>query len=174
MNAEGWYADPFGKHEGRWFSDGNPTVLVRDGSVESHDEPPGTEFDQPLIPAADTEGAEGMDLLRADSDGNPGGVPGDGAFQAFGASGGSFTRRPPRAHESRTSRGRVVVWALVVAPAPPMASGVVRCEHQSQAALWRCRSDAKGRAGRFIQEDRWFRRTRGRLLNRQLRDQREY
>jgi hypothetical protein len=32
---EGWYTDPFGRHEARWLSDGSPTKLVRDGDAES-------------------------------------------------------------------------------------------------------------------------------------------
>jgi hypothetical protein len=88
--AEGWYHDPFGVHEARWFSDGAPTTLVRDGAVESHDEPPGTGFGLPLVPVSGTPAGNGADLLRADSRRRRG-VPGDGAFQAFGSSGGSFT-----------------------------------------------------------------------------------
>ena len=37
--AEGWYRDPYGVHEDRWFSDGQPTELVRDGGVETSDDP---------------------------------------------------------------------------------------------------------------------------------------
>jgi hypothetical protein len=37
---EGWYTDPFGRHEARWISSGRPTLLVRDGDVESHADPP--------------------------------------------------------------------------------------------------------------------------------------
>ncbi len=37
---EGWFTDPFGRHEARWFSAGSPTSLVRDGGTESRDEPP--------------------------------------------------------------------------------------------------------------------------------------
>ena len=37
---EGWFTDPFGRHEARWLSKGKPTKLVRDGSVESYDDPP--------------------------------------------------------------------------------------------------------------------------------------
>jgi hypothetical protein len=37
---EGWSADPFGRHEVRWISSGVPTSLVRDGQIESHDDPP--------------------------------------------------------------------------------------------------------------------------------------
>lgn len=39
-NLEGWFTDPFGRHEARWLSDGTPTSLVRDGDVEGHDDPP--------------------------------------------------------------------------------------------------------------------------------------
>jgi hypothetical protein len=39
-SLEGWYTDPFGRHEARWISSGRPTLLVRDGDVESHDDPP--------------------------------------------------------------------------------------------------------------------------------------
>jgi hypothetical protein len=35
--AEGWYRDPSGSHEQRWFSAGKPTDLIRDGAVEGHD-----------------------------------------------------------------------------------------------------------------------------------------
>jgi hypothetical protein len=35
--AVGWFPDPFGRHEIRWFSQGRPTSMVRDGNVESHD-----------------------------------------------------------------------------------------------------------------------------------------
>jgi hypothetical protein len=40
MEAEGWYYDPYGLHEERWYSDGTPTKLVRDAHVESFDAPP--------------------------------------------------------------------------------------------------------------------------------------
>lgn len=34
---EGWFTDPFQRHEARWMSQGNPTSLVRDGTVEGSD-----------------------------------------------------------------------------------------------------------------------------------------
>ncbi|HVM65139.1 MAG TPA: hypothetical protein VMU14_09785 [Acidimicrobiales bacterium] len=37
---EGWYLDPYGVHELRWFSAGKPTGLVRDGGVDGHEAPP--------------------------------------------------------------------------------------------------------------------------------------
>jgi hypothetical protein len=42
MDLQGWYADPFGRHEARYFSAGRPTKLVRDGQAEAFDEPSGT------------------------------------------------------------------------------------------------------------------------------------
>jgi hypothetical protein len=38
--AEGWYEDPHGVHAHRWFSQGTPTKLVRDTSVELYYLPP--------------------------------------------------------------------------------------------------------------------------------------
>jgi hypothetical protein len=37
---EGWYTDPYGTHEARWYSNDEPTALVRDGTTEGHDTPP--------------------------------------------------------------------------------------------------------------------------------------
>jgi hypothetical protein len=42
---QGWARDPFGLHESRYFSAGRPTKLVRDGGVESYDEPPSGSYD---------------------------------------------------------------------------------------------------------------------------------
>jgi hypothetical protein len=67
MNAEGWYQDPFSRHEARWISDGTPTALVRDGEVESQDPPPSATFDGELQPLAESEPPDGEDLLRADA-----------------------------------------------------------------------------------------------------------
>ena len=37
MPEEGWYSDPYRVHEQRWFSDGTPTILVRDRGTTSKD-----------------------------------------------------------------------------------------------------------------------------------------
>jgi|SRR5271166_3008438 len=65
---EGWYTDPFARHEARWLSEGKPTRLVRDGDVEADDEPP----DEPptavpvrIAAEADSSSAE-EDIRRAD------------------------------------------------------------------------------------------------------------
>ena len=39
-NLQGWQRDPFGQHEQRYFSQGQPTRLVRDGAVESYHDLP--------------------------------------------------------------------------------------------------------------------------------------
>ena len=39
-HEEGWYTDPFAWHDARWMSAGTPTKLVRDGDVESYEDPP--------------------------------------------------------------------------------------------------------------------------------------
>ena len=66
MSEEGWCTDPFRRHEHRWFSDGTPTSLVRDGSVESSDDPPATPYDGPLVRPVGTPAVDGGDLRRAD------------------------------------------------------------------------------------------------------------
>jgi hypothetical protein len=38
--VEGWFTDPFGRHEARWMSGDTPTDLVRDGRAEGHDPVP--------------------------------------------------------------------------------------------------------------------------------------
>ncbi len=36
----GWHVDPWLRHQARYFSEGKPTSLVRDGTYESTDPPP--------------------------------------------------------------------------------------------------------------------------------------
>jgi hypothetical protein len=64
--AEGWCEDPYGVHQHRWFSAGNPTSLVRDGGIETKDRPPDEPFDGPLVRAtSESEANSGSDLRRA-------------------------------------------------------------------------------------------------------------
>jgi hypothetical protein len=65
-DLEGWCTDPFGRHEARWLSAGTPTTLVRDGDVESYDEPPDEEptREAELI-EPDVGSIGGADLWRA-------------------------------------------------------------------------------------------------------------
>lgn len=51
MHEEGWYKDPYGLHMDRWYSDGKPTALVRDGDRELKDPAPESEPRMPLEPS---------------------------------------------------------------------------------------------------------------------------
>jgi len=66
VNEEGWYKDPYGRHEARWISDGTPSALVRDGEVESQDPPPDEPITVPMERAAEPARVDGSDLKRAD------------------------------------------------------------------------------------------------------------
>ncbi len=66
-SLEGWYTDPYARHEARWMSESTPTDLVRDGEVEGHDPVP----DGPFIVIPESVGEDprlngGQDLRRAD------------------------------------------------------------------------------------------------------------
>jgi hypothetical protein len=52
VDEEGLYRDPYGTHDDRWFSKGEPTKFVRDSGAESYDPPSGQIPPGPLIPAA--------------------------------------------------------------------------------------------------------------------------
>jgi hypothetical protein len=66
VRAEGWYRDPYKIHTDRWFSDGSPTNLVRDGDRESKDPPPDTPISEPLVEADPVGASDSDDLRRAD------------------------------------------------------------------------------------------------------------
>ncbi|GAA1309707.1 hypothetical protein Psi02_27150 [Planotetraspora silvatica] len=66
MKPQGWYRDPYGIHEDRYFSDGRPTKLVRDGAAEVFDEPPPGLPPGPLVEVTSSEPGYGGDLRRAD------------------------------------------------------------------------------------------------------------
>jgi hypothetical protein len=66
VSIEGWYQDPFGAHQDRWFSAGTPTALVRDGETESHDPPPNEAIAGPLQDPVSSTPVDGTDLERAD------------------------------------------------------------------------------------------------------------
>ncbi len=64
---EGWYTDPWGNHDARWISEGVPSKLVRDGTLESYDEPPGSPPSQAWVPIEPLPGSQtALDTLRAD------------------------------------------------------------------------------------------------------------
>lgn len=66
-NEEGWYEDPYGLHEDRWYSEGEPTKLVRDAGNESYDPVPAGDVPTgDLVPARSDEASSLDDLRRAD------------------------------------------------------------------------------------------------------------
>jgi hypothetical protein len=65
VGPEGWYQDPYGRHQKRWFSSGQPTPLVKDGDAEGHDEVSGP-LPGPLVPIEEQVWDHGQDLARAD------------------------------------------------------------------------------------------------------------
>jgi len=81
MHEEGWYLDPFKNHTDRWFSDGEPTKLVRDDGRESYDAPPAEDFARRLVESAEKEAADGADLRRADDAESTGGHPSKGLWE---------------------------------------------------------------------------------------------
>jgi hypothetical protein len=67
MKAEGWYRDPYLVHEDRWFSDGQPTELVRDGGTEGRDPAPPGPPKTELVEVRHVPSSDGSDLRRADN-----------------------------------------------------------------------------------------------------------
>jgi hypothetical protein len=58
VQPQGWYHDSYGIHEARWFSNGLPTSLVRDGDTESQDPPPSGPPPRRPDPLEEVEGTE--------------------------------------------------------------------------------------------------------------------
>lgn len=65
--AEGWHTDPYGRHEARWMSSGEPTKLVRDAGVDSFDAPPDEAPMHQAVRIEHLEAQRADDWRRADS-----------------------------------------------------------------------------------------------------------
>jgi hypothetical protein len=65
VRAEGWCRDPYGIHGDRWYSDGQPTSLVRDDGIESRDPPPSGLPPAEPVPL-DLSPSDASDMMRAD------------------------------------------------------------------------------------------------------------
>jgi len=70
MVASGWFRDPYGRHEARWFSEGRPTSLVRDGAREGTDPPTGqvSGSDPAATPVPENAPTGASDLRRSDEE----------------------------------------------------------------------------------------------------------
>ena len=65
IEEEGWFTDPYAVHEARWLSAGRATKLVRDGGVESYDDPPDGPFvAEPVRIEEEPVATGGSDLVR--------------------------------------------------------------------------------------------------------------
>jgi hypothetical protein len=84
MKAQGWYRDPYLVHEDRYFSDGQPTKLVRDGDTEAYDPPPPGPPKLEAVGEPEKPGSyDGNELRRADdSSAGPVSYDSDKAFWA--------------------------------------------------------------------------------------------
>jgi hypothetical protein len=118
---QGWFNDPFGLHEKRYFSGGRPTKLVRNGKVDAYDEPPSMTFDLaaalgPEEMAAREEAAAGRD---------PGTRPAGRTTTASGGSGGRDAPRRPAPVRSAPWRSHTRVIAAVATAAAVAIVAVV-------------------------------------------------
>ena len=94
VTSTGWYLDPFQMHVERWFTEGRPTSLVRDGREESQDPPPFDAYDGELDEAPVAHAPDGRDQLRAGESTRWPPSPkeqGQAATDAWAAGGGMFT-----------------------------------------------------------------------------------
>jgi hypothetical protein len=68
-SLEGWYTDPYERHEARWMSQGTPTSLVRDGKVEGSDPVADEPFKVTPVRIESVGLQDGSDQRRADDAG---------------------------------------------------------------------------------------------------------
>jgi hypothetical protein len=93
--SEGWFTDPFGRHDARWLTDGVPTNRVRDGRTEANDPVP----DEPF-----TVGPVRVEYVERRQDPQSGGV-----FKSKGGivvPGGIVTIEPHRGNNPQVSRAK--------------------------------------------------------------------
>jgi hypothetical protein len=147
--SQGWRADPFGLHEWRYFSAGRPTRLVRDGSIETYDEPPAQHFAPADALAANAAlaggGADGAGLAAGATDDSATQAEGDTGMMDHGlrsiglATRGSgvtpFRRRTGLVYASVATTAVVAVIAFV-AIVGPTSRGSHSGSHQADLAAF--------------------------------------
>ena len=86
MDVDGWHPDPYGIHEERLFTSGEPTPLVRDRGIGSVDPPPRADVESGAEPAPKRAAPEPVDsalgsavFLGALPPSGPGAASGRGA-----------------------------------------------------------------------------------------------
>jgi hypothetical protein len=127
MRAQGWYRDPFKSHEDRWFSDGRPTALVRDGGLESESLPPAQEWSGPLTTVTAFEPSNADDLKTVSSRAAPGDPQRGPAPTGFGVIAVDAQERPGPLGTNRLYWPRIridggepmrAVWGVSRIPVP--------------------------------------------------------
>ncbi len=120
-NLQGWSSDPFRLHEARYFSAGRPTKLVRDGNVESYDEPPSGPHERAGAVAVESAPGPGATAV---SGAQAGGAPGLAGVRGYPAPGRNLAAGPPR----RLSNS---VFVAIVVLATATVAGIVVKASQS-------------------------------------------
>jgi hypothetical protein len=128
LEQEGWFTDPWGRHEARWLSAGKPSKLVRDGGIESFDDPPDAPPRQAWVPIEPPPGSlTSTDTLRADAN-EADGLPSLGELNRMEDSAALTAQAhpwivarnwAPWVSRPSTEHGRIVPRAVLI------ASGVV-------------------------------------------------
>lgn len=133
---QGWFVDPFGVHEQRWFSQGSATALVRDGRSESQDPPPDRPIDVPLVRATPAlrAGPPSDDLLRADRRDRD--VGADSQFDFFGNAALPGTVGMPTSAPLVTSGGPLITVRTDGVPVTPKRVVRNRWVTLGIAAVW--------------------------------------
>jgi hypothetical protein len=118
---QGWFADPFGVHDARWFSQGTPTALVRDGRTESQDPPAEATWTGRLVPAPVAPGpavVPGPEIVgRRTDERDPDAEPGS-RFGFLGDPLPPGTVGAPAAAQARAGRGVIAVTGGLPPPTP--------------------------------------------------------
>ena len=123
---QGWCADPFQLHKERYFSSGRPTKLVRDGKVESYEDPPSDTYEVP-----DDEEESGPESGPAVT----GRYPPGGAPQRAGVT-GQYASSPSatqtvRAHRAKKRSHALLITAAITIVAATIAGMVVLVKQES-------------------------------------------
>ena len=66
ISLEGWYTDPYDRHEARWMSQGTPTPLIRDGKIEGSNPVADEPFKVTPVRIEAEGPGDGSDQRRAD------------------------------------------------------------------------------------------------------------
>ena len=125
---QGWCADPFQLHEERYFSSGRPTKLVRDGKVESYEDPPSDTYEVP-----DDEEESGPESGPAATGRYPpGGAPRRASVTGQYASSPSATQTV-RAQRAKKRSHALLITAAMAIVAATVAGMVVLVKQESHS-----------------------------------------